>query len=274
MGGAAVRRLMDGAGAGGRGHRRAHRRDLHPRHALPRHRLPDPGRPRAPAPGASTSRPPAPDSSTPSPPARSSSSRAPTGGSSWSGADLMSAIIDPPGPDDRRAVRRRRGRGAARGGGAGIRHPRLLPPRRWQRAGGSPDARRRKSPPGERGDRGAAGAFPPAERAGGVQVRRVADGGVRANAARGATGSAPRMWRWWCRTRPTSASSTPRRSGWACPPSGWRRCWPATATPPRRRCRWRWRTWWSRGGSSGATCVVLVAVGAGFTAGATLMRWA
>ena len=77
-----------------------------------------------------------------------------------------------------------------------------------------------------------------------------------------------------CRTRRTGASSRPRPSGSACPTTRWSSTSRCTATRPRRRFRSRLPMRSARTGLKKGDLVLLASVGAGFTVGAVLLRWA
>ena len=83
-----------------------------------------------------------------------------------------------------------------------------------------------------------------------------------------------RSWRWWCRTRPTCESSRPCRSGWAwTTPRSWSIS-NGSATPLRGTIPLGLRDAVAQGRLHKGDLVLLLAVGAGFTTGGMLLRWA
>ena len=178
------------------------------------------------------------------------------------------------GPHHLRAVRRRRGGGAARAWRGRHRDPRLPP-----RGGRLRAPATSTCPP-------AAACIPPPTRPWTSSmhfirqegqhvfkyaVRKFAEASMRLLERNGLTPGAGRPASW--PTRPTSASSTPPRSGWACPTRRWSRTSTSTATPPPPPSRWPWARRSTRSGSRRATWCCMAAVGAGFTVGSVLLRW-
>ena len=246
-----------------------HRRDGDARHALPGHGLPRAGPDRARRPGPSTSRRPAPASSTRSPSARSSWRPARHRKVMVIGADVMSLDRRLRGPHHLRAVRRRRGRGAARAARGRHRASSTSCTRWTARAacylnmpgGGSLQPATHETVEREAALRAAAG--PARLQVRGAQVHGSERGILLAR--NGLSGGDARPLR--RRTRPTSASSRPRSTGWGCPTRRSSRTSTSTATPPPPRSRSRSRRRSTSGGSLPGHRVLLAAVGAGFTVG-------
>ncbi len=173
-------------------------------------------------------------------------------------------------PRHLRAVRRRRRRGRARCAGAarqarGSRHPHRAaalrrPPQIEALCRRRPVLDRHRRPSAHGGPRGVPSCRGDDHRRGRGRLQ-----GDRLHAPPTSTGS--------FRTRPTSASSTVRRTSSALRRRKSSSRSTGTATPRRPRSRWRLPTRSPTAASSAATCLLLEAMGGGFTWGAALVRW-